>query len=1320
MPRSSRHRLHKHIKHSSKDYPDSEEDVRTRDKISRDENLVKAYRDSAAGEKRKISSQAREGNEGKDPNGFGNEEASEEYFSSKRRKEKTDIGDGGDRWNGGGERSNSDRNAEKVKIKGDNTKSESKLKEVSNKGKNLRIELKNKDIKHESGGAGEIESSAVAVEKEDIRSKGESKRKSERDFSAQKEGKEYKSKDRGADKEMEKYLGQVSKRGDAKSNLVDMDVGLKQVLQSGDLGVERKVKRGRENSDFPVKAELQNPEVEKKVDERIRRRRESSSDRGKHHDDLKEGDERGLSSRSDHAKDVKYKDDKPKVRVYVDKYHLHEEDHKNNGRRDEKYHEEMKNNNKHGDSKHKEDVGKDAKCRDDRHLGDGDGDGDNIHKDEKHREDGEKDTRRKDDKYREGARRHRDYRHREDSEREGRHVDDRYCDDGENNGRDGDVRHYENGHKDDRYRENNYKEDSRRDNVTKEKRHRDDIEREIRYKDSKQEDDIDREKIPREAKYSEELASRDCSGDKSDHRHSNDGGYAADHRSKHSSTHDDCPIHDDRTVRYRDGQGRRRTTEKQDNGDVRSRSTKDQIFDSEKKSGSEARVDSVPDRGRSTSRNTDTELNLSHSRRRSSPSSSSLAPRDNYRLTKQDEYKHREYSYEERLRHNMTSGRDYAMGGSEKTSSWSLEKLGQKEDGQLTESCAERRLKQDIFSSPLKLLDKSTSSNTDRRQFNRPDVRRNVDIDKLTQRSSGSRDMKDHPGKEYRERRELAMDVLPKDENSLDDGDTLSVSSPFTRSSHLSGSSMSFRPLPSLRTGVDSLLMSGSIEDDSRFKWNSRHRRSGGDPNLGRIQASPWRGIPSWPSSVPNGFMSFPRPPPPVSFHSVMQPFPAPAMFGIRPPLDSNHPILCHIPDTDRFSGPVRPMGWHNPVDDSCNPLHSWDASNAIFRDEAHSYGRPGWDHSRSLPGGRGWDSTGDLWKGPSNTVCLEMPSYDKENDFSLNIDEALAGPSIQQTQNEQFFSDEQAATNDVNQSTNDSEINPADAPIDNLEDTSNLAKISKKDVVPLCVVYLSKLDISADLTEPELFSQCRGFIDMDKSIISDIDDLKILFLEEAIEAKVAHRRIFRSSLSATVDDSVFQKAISLYESQEGSFDKVINWEKFSSVNLPFTKPDHEDLNIEENKTEKQSSTSAMQDGKDTLWHVIVELTPPNTSSDAGGYTESAHQNLDLPLANTVVKSEEPVSTMEHDNMMNLASKVLPKDQILEERLLYAESIEGFHAPLPAEVKIDGNIEYVKSGVTSYGTLLNSDVFSEAMTPELVVSESLILSRIHHSLESTH
>ncbi|XP_073130221.1 uncharacterized protein [Henckelia pumila] len=1276
MPRSSRHKSHKQSKHSSKDYPDSEEDVRTKDKGSRDENLGKVSRDSATGEKRKTLFQAREGREGKDPNVYTNGEASEEYFSSNRRKEKTVIRDGGDRWNGGGEETGySDRIVEKEKIKGDNAKSESKLKEVSNKGESSRMEWKNdnKDKKYESVSAGEMESSAVVVENEDGRSKGESKRKSEKDYSGQKEGKEYKGKDRRAEKEKEKDLGQLSKRGDGKTDLVDMDVAKKE-LQSGDLVVERKVKRARENSDFPVKVELQNPELEKEVDKRIRRRGESSSDnRGKHHDDFKEGDERGLPSRSDHGQDVKYKDDKPKDRIYVDKYH--EDDHKNDGQRDEKYHEEMKYDNKQRDVKHKEDVGKDAKRREDRHHGDGDRD--NRHKNEKHREDGEKDTKGKDDKYRDSADRRRDYRHREDSERESRRVDDRCCDDGEKNGRHSDIRHYENGDRDDRHRENNYREDSRRDNITKEEKHREDFESESRYKDRKQTDDFDRQKRQRVAKYSEELATRDCSGDKSDRRHSDDGVYAADHHSKHSSTHYDSPMHDDGTVRYRDEQGRRRTTGKQDNHDVRSRSTTDQRFNSEKRSGSEAQMDSVPDRGRSTSRNADIEVSLSHGRRCRSPSSSTFASKDNYRLTKQDEYKQRDYSDEERLRQNMTSGTDHATGGSEKTSSCSLEKHGQKEDGYLKESSTERRLKSDIRSSPLKRPDKSPYSNTDRRQFNRSDVRRNIDIVEMTQRSSGSRDMKDHTGKEVRERREFAMDMLPRDEHSQADVDTLSMSSSFTRNNHLSGSSKSFPPLPPLRTGLDSPLMSSSIEDDSRFKSNSRHRRSSGDPNLARIQGNPWRGVPSWPSTVPNGFMSFPHPPPPVSFHSVVQPFPAPTMFGIRPPVDSNHHAPYHISNNDRFSGPVRPMGWHNPVDDSCNPFHSWGASNAVFRDEAHSYGGPGWDHSRSLPGGRGWDTTGDLWKGPSNTVCLEMQSYDKENDFSLNVDEALAGQSIQPTQNERIFPEEQAATNDVNQSTHESEIDCADAAINNLEDTSNLAKISKKDDVPFCLAYLSKLDISADLTEPDLFNQCREVIDMDHCIISDIDDLKILFIEEAIEAKVAPHQILRFSLSETVDESIFQKAISLYESQKGSFDKVKNGEKFSNSNLPFTNPD--------------------------------------TSSDAEVHTVSAHQNLDQPPANTMVKSAEPVSTKEHE-----ASELPLKDQIIGERPLSVESIEGFHAPFPAEVKNDNNIEDGKSGVTGYGTRLNSDVCSEALAPELVVRESIILSRIHHSPESTH
>ncbi|KAK4382483.1 hypothetical protein Sango_2865200 [Sesamum angolense] len=960
MPRSSRHKSHKQSKHCSKDYSDSDEDViKIKEKGGKDDNSVRVHRSSASGEKRKISSQVRESKDSKDLSGNG--EVLEAYVSSKRRKEKTDVG--GDRWNGGGDDRGDDRNMEREIHKGESLKVDTKLKENSNKGENMRIESKSK--RHESGIAGERKEDGLAsvpVDKEDGKSKGEVKRKSERDSSARREGKESKDKDRRLDKE--KNVGLESKRGDAE------DVVTKQGTQWGDFSEERQGKRSRENTERTSQDESQDPEWEKEIEKRIRKKRE----------------------------DVKYRDDKHKDGGYVDKYH--EDSHKDDRRRDEKYREEADKDNKHHSDKYREDGEKDGRRRDDRHRENGDRDA--RGRDEKHREDGERDGRRKDDKYREGVEREsrRDDKYHEDGDRDNRRKDSRYAEDGDRDMRRGDEKYYEDGDKDDRLNDNIYRDEDDRENRHKEEKFHEDIDRDIRHKDSKQGDGFDRDKRPRDTKHRDERTSRDRSRDKSDPKRSRDDAYSADRHARKSSAYDDSPTHDDRTARYRDDQDRRRTNEKEDYGDVRSRGTKDQRSDAEKKS---ARVDLPSDRVRSSSRNAEIEHTSSHNRRRSSPSSSSHAPRDNYRALNQDESKYREYNYEERVRHNITSARDYtgAVGGLEKTSSSrSLDKHGQKDDGHLR-------------SSPLQLVDKSPSSSTDRRQFGRPDVRRNIDVEESTQRGGGPRDWRGYSGKEGKGSQELGMDVVPGEE--LADADTLSVSSPFMRNSHFSSGSKSFLPPPPFRTGVDSHLL-GSAEEDGRGKSNIRHRRIG-DPNMGRIQANAWRGVPNWPSPMANGFLPFPHAPPPVGFHSVMQPFPAPPMFGVRPSMELNHPGPYHIPDADRFSGPGRPMGWHNQVDDSCPPLHGWDASNAVYGEDSHIYGRLDWDQSRNMPRGRGWETSSDLFKGQNRSASMEMLSSEKENNSTRSGDEALTTQSIPPAQSEQTLTDQQADSTDIGQS---------------------------------------------------------------------------------------------------------------------------------------------------------------------------------------------------------------------------------------------------------------------------------------------------------------
>ncbi|EPS67736.1 hypothetical protein M569_07038, partial [Genlisea aurea] len=106
-----------------------------------------------------------------------------------------------------------------------------------------------------------------------------------------------------------------------------------------------------------------------------------------------------------------------------------------------------------------------------------------------------------------------------------------------------------------------------------------------------------------------------------------------------------------------------------------------------------------------------------------------------------------------------------------------------------------------------------------------------------------------------------------------------------------------------------------------------------------------WRAVPTWPSPMPNGFLPYPHPPTHVGFHPVMQPFPAPPMFGLRPPVDLNLHSPYHISGPDSYSGPGRPTGWPNQVDETCPPMHAWDGSGSLYGHEPHIYGRPpDWD----------------------------------------------------------------------------------------------------------------------------------------------------------------------------------------------------------------------------------------------------------------------------------------------------------------------------------------------------------------------------------------
>nr|GMD05532.1 titin homolog isoform X1 [Ipomoea batatas] len=1321
MPRSSKSKSHKPSKHSkeAREYSDSEEDVKMKESSSR------VSKDLASGEKRKLSSQSREGRESKDLSGYGNGngDAPEEYLSTKRRKEKGEGSGGGDRWNGGVDESGDGRHeAEKESKSGSSkTDQEKGLRQKEAKGYG---DSKSKSSKrHESGGGSERKEEIVlsGVEKEEAKSgKGESKKKSETD-SVRKEGKDLKEKEHGSERERK----QDSKR-ETEVKGYSGDTEKKIWSQSGDVGEEKQSKRSRENTDRSIRSEVRNSDLDRDAEKKMRKRRDGSGDRDKYEDDILESDEKRLPSRGgDRSKDERYRDAKHKDGGYGDKY-------REDGDRDERHREE------------KYEAEKDRRRREDKYRGDGYS-RDNRRRDDKYSEDGDRDNRYREDKYYqhedrdnrhkeyreevERDSRHRDDKYREDSERDDWLRDDKYLEDGDKDVKRREDRYREEGEKDDRQRDNKYREDGERDNRRKEEKHRDDFERDGRHRDGKHGEESDREKRPRDTKYTDDHNQRDRSGDRSDSKRLKDESHAADIHSRKGGIRENSPNYDDRASRYKDDQGRRRADDKEDRSDIRFQSSKDQ-YDAEKRSGTVPRVDSIADRGKSSSRNTDLERTSNHNRRRSSPSTGPYTTKDHFRQSKQEDSKYRDHDYDERGRRN----RDYSgsVGAMDKIpSTRSAEKVAQKDDSYVGDGSAEWRLKSDSRTSSLQVLDKSPSSTSkDRRHLSRSEVKRSLDAEDLALRSGS----KDFSGKEGRGNRDLPIETLAGDELSHADGDTLSVSSPFARGSHLSGSTRSLLPPPlPFRPGVDSPSVLGSSEDDCRGKPGNRHRR-GSESNVGRFQGNSWRGVPNWPSPVANGFI-FQHGPAHVSFPPVMQQFPAPPMFGVRPSMELNHPGLpYHIPDADRFPSHGRPIGWRNPMDSSCAPFHSWDSNSAVLGDEANLYGRPEWDQYRNMPMNRSWD-TSDMWKGPNRSASVELPSASHKEAHSAQGpgDESLTGQSAQQAQSEQRHADLEAESKAISQSSDAVEKNtPEDLKIIPEEPCSD-SKLSKKEDTCLYRVYLSKLDISADLTEPDLYEQCTSLLLSDQNMVADIDNSKILYLEQPVEGK-APSKFSSTSLFAAANESVFQKAISLYK-QEREDVKVINGEKGSVANKQnesFVAPEEGKVFSEDCVVEKVASVGGL-DAKEMHPSSHDGMLLPDSPQKVEGSPILTDHQIDDPMVeeDIVEKPEQPIPAMERVSMEMDVISNLAEENAVEELNKSPAKVEGSYEAVPDDLTTtsnaldenhspDGNGE-MKLVDAKCGPLLSPDVSSEAF--EVVVpieSGSVILSRIHHSPESTH
>ncbi|XP_026429407.1 uncharacterized protein LOC113325416 [Papaver somniferum] len=1177
MPRSSRHKSshhksHQH-KHSSKDVIDSEEEAAEE---------VLSFKEKNGGKEKSMSS--RESEKRKlVVNGGGGDLIGGEYNggggSSKRRKEKGGDGPVSDRWNGG-----------EVSVV------VSKEKLVDEDGLKSKIDLKSKSSsrRHEerkSESVVVVENEEVVVAKKSVVSNG-----SKVEVKTSRSDKESSKKDvhyKDSTKEVhykesikEVHYKESTKEKEHRSSereKKNQDVRCETKIESKIDSVAVSVKKDVVNAERQKHDELRNPELEKELEKRIRRRRDDSDDKDKYHDDSRDAKESRVSSRDDRSRSSRYKDEKQQ-----------------DGRYRESHHEDLRK----------------EKLKDDRYR-------------ESHYEDLRKE-KQKDDRYRES--------HHDDMRKDKQ--------------------------KDDRYRESRL-EDSRKDHTNRDDKRRDEY-------------------------------LKDHSGQRSDSKYPRDEKRSPHEKSKPQEREGDgSPRNDDRVSNYKDSRGKKRYADDNDDyGDFKSRNAKEHHHSvAEKKTPS--RKESPADRGRSQSRHIDY-VTVGRSRRRS-PSPNAHPVKDQSRTSSKAESQYKEPVPDERVRSNVTPLRERSSvhGNSERASeSWSTEKhrsvtKPSKEEGNhLAGFSAEKSPVRQA--SPAALIDKPQSSTSyERRYSNRANVNRSLDMEETGRRDDrGSRE-------------------LPSEKKNVEaDGDTVSVSSSFNRSSHFPSNSSSIPTTPSFRGGASNPSVYGSSEEDGRGKSN-RYRRTG-DFNVGRGPGNAWKGIPNWPAQLPNNFMPFQHGPPQGGFHPMMQQFPAPPLFG-------NHPgIPYHMPDADRFNV----------------QMHGWDgSSNVVFGDESHMYGRPDWDQNRHMLNGHGWDGNSETWKAQNNPAAAEKDDHD----LSSTGNDGWAGHPSQRSRNERNRPNFRAESIEVKRS-DETPPPPPKAPIEAppvkpvLEKTPEPAKTSRRSDTHFCHVYLSKLDISVDLTHPQLYKQCASLFEIEGNSMNDYGS-KHAHVKEFEESRLKMSNTpLSASLFPVLKDTLLQRAMLLYRKRDEETQT-----KLPLSSLPGSEPEstpccnddkaeiYPALSVPKLETPPTISDETVQKNPPSAQEMEEEPTLAETVAEEIG---SAQLRIEGSVpAEMMIRESVPVEMMVEEPILaeEMAEQPISFEMAVEEPVLTQMMVEEpvpakllVEEPVPSQMMVDDSVPAQKmvgepipaqmmvDGPVPAHTMVEEPIPAQMMVEELV------------------
>ncbi|CAD5334780.1 unnamed protein product [Arabidopsis thaliana] len=694
-------------------------------------------------------------------------------------------------------------------------------------------------------------------------------------------------------------------------------------------------------------------------------------------------------------------------------------------------------------------------------------------------------------------------------------------------------------------------------------------------------------------------------------------------------------------------------------------------------------------------------------------------------------------------------------GGSERGTRQKVsEKTANMEDGVLGEFPAERSFA--AKASPRPMVERSPSSTSlERRYNNRGGARRSIEVEETGHRNN-------------------ARDYSATEEERHLVDETSQAELSFNNKANQNNSS--FPPRPESRSGVSSPRV-GPREEDNRVNTGGRYKRGGVDAMMGRGQSNMWRGVPSWPSPLSNGYFPFQHVPPHGAFQTMMPQFPSPALFGVRPSMEMNHQgISYHIPDAERFSGHMRPLGWQNMMDSSgASHMHGFfgDMSNSV-RDESNMYGGSEWDQNRRM-NGRGWESGADEWKSRNGDASMEVSSMSVKDDNSAQVadDESLGGQTSHSDNNRaksvEAGSNLTSPAKELHASSPKTmEEVAADDPVSETIDNTER----------YCRHYLSKLDVSAGLADAEL-RKCISLLIGEEHLA--MDDGTAVF----VNLKEGGKRVTKSnsnslkalSLFPSQNSSVFQIAMDFYKEQRFEIKGLPNVKNHEAPQVPPSNlvkvENNDDLNDARNGNSSIEATDmkiADVSDSDTSQKELQKVSSnagakmetetrdegssspnPDNSPEALNAVSSDHiEGSEEAMASDHIEGSEEAVALDHiegdeqeaklddgagvDQTMETAPEhdgvpegdavtltVAPptleamdvderKDLSEDENMEEAEEKKGANDGEEAEAD-DGDGD---------GSVVVGDVSPKVTEPLVHESDESVISRIHHSPQSTH